>query len=355
MSAVVAISVALAALAGVLLAPITGVHPAMGSEILTAAFVVVVIGGLGSFWGVVYAALIVGVVRGLTVYFYPAGGGSVDVPADGARAAGAPARAVRRADTSASNESRACVLPLVIAALGALVLPFILLAAGLTLTSATDVVIFAIACMALNMLVGYTGLVSFGHGAWFGLGAYAAALAQRYWFPGSVLWPALFALAFLRRRRRADRLSRAATARRLFFAADARVHRRSRSAIAYRWTAFTGGESGLGGVTRARWLGVDLENRVDLLHAGRADRRRCRRRAAAVPSLADRHRCSSRSARTSSARSSSAIRPSATSRSRSRSRRRCTGFAGVLFGVPSSLRVGRPDRRRRSPASCSRW
>ena len=69
MSGVVAISVALAALAGVLLAPITGVHPAMGSEILTAAFVVVVIGGLGSFWGVVYAALIVGVVRGLTVYF----------------------------------------------------------------------------------------------------------------------------------------------------------------------------------------------------------------------------------------------------------------------------------------------
>jgi len=71
MSGVVAISVALAALAGVLLAPITGVHPAMGSEILTAAFVVVVIGGLGSFWGVVYAALIVGVVRGLTVYFFP--------------------------------------------------------------------------------------------------------------------------------------------------------------------------------------------------------------------------------------------------------------------------------------------
>jgi branched-chain amino acid transport system permease protein len=60
------------ALAGVLLAPITGVHPAMGAEILTAAFVVVVIGGLGSFWGVVWAALIVGVVRGLTIYFYPA-------------------------------------------------------------------------------------------------------------------------------------------------------------------------------------------------------------------------------------------------------------------------------------------
>ena len=42
-------------------------------------------------------------------------------------------------------------------------------AVGLTLTTATDVVIFAIACMGLNILVGHTGLVSFGHGALFGL------------------------------------------------------------------------------------------------------------------------------------------------------------------------------------------
>jgi len=71
MASVVALAVALAALAGVLLAAISGVHPAMGADILTASFVVVVIGGLGSFWGVVLAALIVGVVRGLTVYFLP--------------------------------------------------------------------------------------------------------------------------------------------------------------------------------------------------------------------------------------------------------------------------------------------
>jgi len=71
MASVVALAVGLAALAGVLLAAISGVHPAMGADILTASFVVVVIGGLGSFWGVVLAALIVGVVRGLTVYFLP--------------------------------------------------------------------------------------------------------------------------------------------------------------------------------------------------------------------------------------------------------------------------------------------
>jgi len=71
LTAVAAIGIGLAGLAGIMLAPISGVHPAMGAEILTAAFVVVVIGGLGSFWGVVAAGLLVGLVRGLTVYFIP--------------------------------------------------------------------------------------------------------------------------------------------------------------------------------------------------------------------------------------------------------------------------------------------
>ena len=71
LSAVFALGVALAGLAGVMSAPLAGVQPAMGIEIVTAAFVVVVIGGLGSFWGVVYAGLLVGVVRGVTVVFYP--------------------------------------------------------------------------------------------------------------------------------------------------------------------------------------------------------------------------------------------------------------------------------------------
>ena len=67
-------------------------------------------------------------------------------------------------------------IPLIVAAMALLVLPPILLALGLTMTSATEVVVFALACMALNILVGHTGLVSFGHGAWFGLAAYAAAV-----------------------------------------------------------------------------------------------------------------------------------------------------------------------------------
>src|ERR1700694_5414076 len=67
MSAVAALGIGLAGLAGVLLAPIYSIHPAMGQEIITPAFVVVVIGGLGSFWGVVAAALLVGLVKGIMV------------------------------------------------------------------------------------------------------------------------------------------------------------------------------------------------------------------------------------------------------------------------------------------------
>ena len=67
MAAVAALGIGLAGLAGVLLAPIYSIHPAMGQEIITPAFVVVVIGGLGSFWGVIVAALLIGLVKGLMV------------------------------------------------------------------------------------------------------------------------------------------------------------------------------------------------------------------------------------------------------------------------------------------------
>src|ERR1035437_6280814 len=74
MTAIVMLGVGMAAMGGAFFAPITIVHPAMGAEIITVAFVVVVIGGLGSFWGVVLAALLVGVVRGITIHFVPAAG-----------------------------------------------------------------------------------------------------------------------------------------------------------------------------------------------------------------------------------------------------------------------------------------
>lgn len=65
------LGVALAALAGVLSAPLAGVQPAMGVNVGTAAFVVVTIGGLGSFAGAIVSGLLVGQVVSLSIYFQP--------------------------------------------------------------------------------------------------------------------------------------------------------------------------------------------------------------------------------------------------------------------------------------------
>src|SRR4051812_27634333 len=148
--------------------------------------------------------------------------------------------------------------PLLIAAAALAVLPFVLDRIGLPLRTSIDVVVFAIACLGLNVLVGYTGLVSFGHGAWFGLGAYAAAISQKYWFTGSIVLPALFAVLFIAV---TSALSGAIILRRrgVYFSLLTLALTALLFAVAYRWTEFTGGESGLGGVTRATVLGVNLE------------------------------------------------------------------------------------------------
>src|SRR5215468_8043514 len=148
---------------------------------------------------------------------------------------------------------------LLIAAIALAVLPFALDAAGLPLRTSIDVVVIAIACMGLNVLVGHTGLVSFGHGAWFGLGAYAAALSQRYWFPGQIILPFLFAILFVAA---AALLSGALILRRrgVYFSLLTLALTALLFAIGYRWTELTGGESGLGGVTRSNVLGLDLES-----------------------------------------------------------------------------------------------
>ncbi|MBI1906083.1 MAG: branched-chain amino acid ABC transporter permease [Rhodocyclales bacterium] len=76
---VFAIGVALAALAGMLAAPISSVYPGMGGGVLIISFVIVVIGGIGSVWGALVAALVIGFadtfgkvfmpdMAGLTVY-----------------------------------------------------------------------------------------------------------------------------------------------------------------------------------------------------------------------------------------------------------------------------------------------
>ena len=65
------LGVGLAALAGVLSAPINQVRPLMGADLIIVVFAVVVIGGMGSIMGSIITGFTLGVIEGLTKYFYP--------------------------------------------------------------------------------------------------------------------------------------------------------------------------------------------------------------------------------------------------------------------------------------------
>ena len=152
--------------------------------------------------------------------------------------------------------------PLVIGGIGLIALPIVLKAVGLTLDNATVVVLLCMAAMGLNVLVGTTGLVSFGHSAWFGIGGYAAAIAHLRWFPSSFVLPLVFSVGFtallalavgfviLRRRG-------------VYFSLLTRALCALTFAIAFRWTAVTGGEGGLGGIERRALGPVGLDNHLN--------------------------------------------------------------------------------------------
>jgi len=72
---VFAVGVAIAALAGMIAAPVSSVYPGMGGQVLIICFVVVVIGGIGSIRGALVAALLVGVVDTFGKVLFPAAAG----------------------------------------------------------------------------------------------------------------------------------------------------------------------------------------------------------------------------------------------------------------------------------------
>ena len=72
---VFALGVALAAFAGMLAAPVSSVYPGMGTGVLIICFVVVVIGGIGSIWGALVAALLIGLTDTFAKVFVPEAAG----------------------------------------------------------------------------------------------------------------------------------------------------------------------------------------------------------------------------------------------------------------------------------------
>jgi branched-chain amino acid transport system permease protein len=97
------------------------------------------------------------------------------------------------------------------------------------------VLVFGLAAMGLNMLLGFTGVLSFGHAAYFGLGAYGAGLTLRYLVhstPLAMLAGTLFGLLIVRRRG-------------VYFAMCTIAFGQLWYYLAYSWNEFTGGFDGL--------------------------------------------------------------------------------------------------------------
>ena len=129
-----------------------------------------------------------------------------------------------------------------------LVIPLLMTAVKSTLSLGTEIVVFTLLAIAYNLLMGYTGLVSFGHSAFFGLGGYGAGLVQLHLVKGMVV-PLLAGvvlatlagavIGFLLMRKRGVYFSLLTLAfTQMFFY------------LVYGATTVTGGENGLGGIER---------------------------------------------------------------------------------------------------------
>ena len=141
-----------------------------------------------------------------------------------------------------------------------LVLPYALENLKSTALMASQILIFAVVGLGFNILLGYTGLLSFGHGMFLGMGMYGATLAQLHFFRGAFTIPILLGtilaaltgvvVGFLVMRRRGVYFSLLTLAfTQLFFT------------ICYRWTDVTGGENGLSGLKRPdNFFGLDLRS-----------------------------------------------------------------------------------------------
>src|SRR4051812_2426312 len=272
-TSVFALGAMLAGLGGALQLPREPANLDMDLITIGSAFVVVVVGGMGSIPGAFVSALLIAELKALCIWL-----GLVDVfgipvsfskltlvveflvmavvlvlrpwglmgrPQSVSRHAGAPELPLRHADK-----------PLKIAAgvLAAVLLALPLVTAGspyITVLS-IDLLIAALFAASLHFIMGPGGMHSFGHAAYFGLGAYAAALLVRgvgMPMEGALLVaPAVAAIGALVFGWFCVRLSG------VYLAMLTLAFAQITWAIVFQWDGFTGGSNGLTGVWPAEWL-----------------------------------------------------------------------------------------------------
>ncbi len=271
-TSVFALGAFLAGLAGALQLPQEPANLGMDLAIIAEAFVVTVVGGLGSIPGAFLAALVIGLTRALCI-----GLGTVEIGGIAiafpkltlvaefvvmavvlvVRPYGFLGKAPPAPPTTPLAEFRALIVapgrPAAIAALVAFALAALLPFVGdaYTLVLATDVIVFALFAASLQFLMGTGGMASFGHAAYFGVGAYAAAIAAKHGWPmGTALAAAPFAgfagavvVGWF-----CVRLSG------VYLAMLTLAFAQIAWSIAFQWDSVTGGSNGLVGIWPPEWL-----------------------------------------------------------------------------------------------------
>ncbi|MCD6675002.1 MAG: ABC transporter permease [Burkholderiaceae bacterium] len=272
-TAVFALGAFLAGLGGALQLPREPANLEMDLHTIGAAFVVVVVGGMGSIPGAYVAALLIAELKALCIWL-----GLVDVlgfsisfsrltlvveflvmavvlvvrpwglmgrPQAPSRNAAAVEQPLRRPDTIFKAGAAALLLALA-------ALPALSAQAPYTLVLAIDLLIAALFATSLHFIMGPAGMHSFGHAAYFGLGAYAAALLVRALAlpmeAALVVAPLAAALGAFVYGWFCVRLSG------VYLAMLTLAFAQITWAIVYQWDSLTGGSNGLTGVWPSAWL-----------------------------------------------------------------------------------------------------
>ncbi len=255
----------LAGLGGAIQLPKGGANLLMDFNIIVAAFVVVVVGGMGSIPGAYLAAVIIGELSAFGVLVFPQSTLVLMFLVMAAVLVIRPHGILGQAElqehgTAAVEASALKPASKKIRLLGLVLLIFVFVlpvfVGSFSLVLMTEIALFALASMSLYFMMGPGGMVSFGHAAFFGGGAYAAALMVRYMHTpmelAIFLAPLLVGLLALIIGWFCVRLSGVYMA--MLTLAFAQIC----WSIVFQWGAFTGGDDGILSIWPSEWAGEKI-------------------------------------------------------------------------------------------------
>ncbi len=249
----------LAGLAGALQLPREPANPFMDVNIIVEAFVVTVIGGMGSVAGAFLAALLIGELQAFGILVFPKITLVLAFLVMAAVLIVRPYGLLGRPQAESHGAVRAggglgAASPLergFWTTLLVLLLLLPLFADEYSLKLMIELLIFGLFAFSLNFIMGWGGMVSFGHAAYFGLGAYGAALLVHHF-----AWPMEAAILVAPLVAGAGALVFGALCVRLsgvYLAMLTLAFAQIVYAIAFQWVELTGGDNGLIGIWPSRW------------------------------------------------------------------------------------------------------